>query len=67
MQGLDKPPRSRTSYRMIRSLAVLALLALAACGGDPDVGVGIGVGSDGVKVRSSVSGEVGNVSVGARF
>lgn len=52
---------------MARVIALTALVAFAACEADPSVGVGIGVGNDGVKVKSSVSGKVGNVAVGASF
>ncbi len=47
----------------MRLAAVLALLALTACTGGPDLGVGIGVGGGDVSVHPSVSGSVGGVGV----
>lgn len=49
---------------MKRLIAAICLLTLAACTSGPNLGVGIGVGSGGVGVTGSVSGKVGNVSVG---
>lgn len=54
---------------MIRSLCVLFLLALAACGADgepvqPHGGVSIGVGSGGVHAGGTVGVNRGPLSVG---
>ncbi len=53
----------------MRIVAVLGLLALAACGADgaplrPTTSVGIGVGSDGVDVGGSFGVSDGTFSVG---
>ena len=53
----------------MRRIAVLALLALAACGADgapvrPSASVGVGVGSDGVDLGSSFGVTDGTFSVG---
>lgn len=53
----------------MRIIAVLGLLALAACGADgaplrPQAGVGIGLGSDGVDVGGSFGVTDGTFSVG---
>jgi hypothetical protein len=42
---------------MIRSLFVLALIALAACS-NPRLGAGLSLGSDGLSLRPSISGGV---------
>lgn len=54
---------------MIRALALLSLLALAACGADgepvqPDAAIGIGVSSDGVHAGGTVGVSRGPLSVG---
>lgn len=53
----------------MRAIAVLALLALAACGADgapvrPSASVGVGVGSGGVDLGGSFGVTDGTLSVG---
>ncbi|WP_217810137.1 hypothetical protein [Salibaculum griseiflavum] len=54
---------------MKKTLALIALLGLAACGADdppfqPTAGVGVSVGSGGVSTNASVGATNGTVSVG---
>lgn len=52
---------------MTRTLAILALLALAACGAEGDPirpSASVGVGSGGTEVGGSVGLSTGNVSLG---
>ena len=50
---------------MRRALMVgLGVLLLAGCNGGPELGLGFNVGSGGVTVSPTVSGNVGGVNVG---
>ncbi len=49
---------------MQRLFALLTLCALAACADGPQLGLGFNVGSGGVTVSPTVSGNVGGVNVG---
>jgi predicted small secreted protein len=49
----------------LMTLLLLAALMLSACDTGPYVGVGLGFGPGGVSVSPSVSGRVGDVTVGA--
>jgi hypothetical protein len=49
---------------MIRALALLGCLMLAACADGPQLGLGFNVGNGGVRVSPTVSGNVGGVNVG---
>ncbi len=49
---------------MRRVLVGLGLLMLAACADGPQLGLGFNVGSGGVTVSPTVSGNVGGVNVG---
>lgn len=47
----------------MRRTALIAILALGACTGGPNLGVGFGLGGGGVSVHPTVSGSVGGVGV----
>jgi predicted small secreted protein len=47
------------------ALLLMAALMLSACDTGPYLGVGLGFGPGGVSVSPSVSGKVGDVTVGA--
>ena len=54
---------------MIRAVAFIALLSLAACGADgepvePDATIGIGIGSDGVHAGGTIGISRGPLRVG---
>lgn len=47
----------------MRHLALIAVMALAACESGPRLGANIGIDSGGVSVNPAVSGRVGGVGV----
>lgn len=48
-----------------QALLMLAILVLSACDTGPHLGIGLGFGPGGVSVSPSVSGQVGDVTLGA--
>jgi hypothetical protein len=49
---------------MMRAIAMIGCVLLAACADGPQLGLGFNVGSGGVTVSPTVSGNVGGVNVG---